>query len=424
MPLAKIFLLRNRPTADPEVPTRLGIHVAGTPGGGLGCGLVGEQNINLTAEITLRPEDNGLRIRILQDLPRQQVTGLGTAQINIESMSQTVRGMAGSYTASTADDFPFLTNATRKDSWVTRVYTNGYDGNNTPANQTADVDPIDGVNDTRVGSSSTVPNQVVSAPYAPTFTLTQSNNYAGAPVGVRAVLDNPVVTTNAPQPAYAKNFQMTLPKGFKINPAVANKIGSTGCHEWAFLKPILNASNLPVAGGGVTDNSPGNFTDVNGTLYTCPSSSEVGTVAVAVPEISGDLIGKAYIGAPRAGDVAAGIYRIYIYAVRGGVAVKLQGTATANPSTGQVTVQIDNSAAYTVGSPAIQLQQVHARLRHQFGRCRVRPDGHADQQSRVRRQRRSAAFDQPAGVRHIQQQRPDSSGCRRSGEDHADTMVR
>ncbi len=323
-----LFLLRNRPTADPEVPTYIGIHMSGTPTGGtLGmCTLAGSQSMDMTARIVLRPTDLGLRLTVIDDMPRSHYTGAlgGWADIKIQQVDQRAYGMAPSPSTK-----PFLSLPTRCDAWTTRAYTAGYD---TPYNYNSDVDPVDGTNDTKVGSHNVTPSCASPPATAFGFTMTTSNSQAGRPVGVRATMTNTVVTTNTPQPAYAKTFQLQLPLGYKINPAIANRIGSAGCTETQFLRPA--------AGTQVTDLAP-----------TCPAATEVGTTAVTAPEITGSLVGRLYLGDPLPGDEAAGIYRLYVYAARGGVVAKFQGRATANAVTGQVTVLMDNVPVYTSGLP-------------------------------------------------------------------------
>ncbi|MBJ7353481.1 MAG: hypothetical protein JHC98_01530 [Thermoleophilaceae bacterium] len=317
-----IYLLRNRPTANPEVPTYLGINLSGTANIWLlfcaGAGV----NLNMTAKITLRPTDQGLRIQIIDDITKTDPI-IGGA-IQIKSIDQTISGMAPAPSTK-----PFLTAPTRCTTWDTKVYGRAYSSN---GNVDTDIDPGIAGNDHKVSTSTTTPSCVAPATYNPTFTLTQTNTQAGRPVGLLAVLDNPVVTTNTLQPSYAKQFDLTLPVGMKINPAIANRLGSAGCTEAEFLMP-------------------GNGLPVQDTTPTCPAGSQVGTVAVKAPEVTGDLVGKIYLGDPRPGDEAAGIYRLYIFAARGGLAVKFQGTATANAGTGQVVVSITNASSYGSGLP-------------------------------------------------------------------------
>ncbi len=334
-----IFLLKNRPSANPEVPTHLGIHLRGT------CSILFvinlTINIELTAKISLRPDDAGLRIEVLDNLPAKDP--LLNNEITLKAMSQTINGMAPSPSTK-----PFLTNPVRCSSWVSKVYSRAYP-KDSGSNSNADVDLYptgvtfaDGTyappavgSDFKSASSSQNASCSGIANYNPTFTLTQSTTAAGAPVGLKAVLDNPVVTNNSLQPSYAKEFAMTLPTGFKINPSVAERLGSVGCTEAQFRKPIA-----PTATFQISDQNP-----------TCPTSSEIGTVAVAAPEITGDLIGKLYLGQPQGTDMDDGRYRLYVFAKRGGLAVKFEGEAIVNAATGQVVVSIKNVTPYTSGLP-------------------------------------------------------------------------
>ena len=315
-----LYLLRNRPTATPEVPTYVGVHVSGTPSGGFlnACAAAGNQSMDMTAKIILRPWDNGLRLEILDTLPRNHYTGAlgGTADIRVESISQTINGMAPS-------GKPFLTTPTRCDAWVTTAYTRGHDSN---ASANSDVHPVDGTNDSRSGNGTFTPTCTSIPALNLGFNMSTTTSEAGAPVGIRAEVTNTVPTTNVGQGAYAKQFQMVLPVGYKINPGVATRLGSAGCTEAEFLRP-----------------QPGMTTSKE--APTCPAGSQVGTVAVDAPEFTDDLTGRLYLGQPQAGDEAAGRYRLYVYAARGETATKFQGTAIANPTTGQVTVTFDNAGA-------------------------------------------------------------------------------
>lgn len=329
-----VYLLQNRPSADPEVPTHLGIHIAGN-GNSIATFCLGllPVELDLTAQIKLRPDDQGLRVSIIDDAPRQQVILGLNIDIQMKYMKMTVNGMAPAPSTK-----PFLTLPTRCDNWTTKVYTRGYDSN---TNVDANIDPTIAGNDYKVTSSTKTPTCTGAAAYNPNIQLEQSTTEAGAPVGLKATVTNPLVTTNTPQPAYAKEFDMVLPAGMKINPVVANRLGAAGCTETEFLRPhASDPSNFPV-----TDSMP-----------TCPAGSEIGTVAVKAPEISGDLFGKLYLGDPRPGDEAAGIYRLYVYAIRGGVSAKFQGTAIADAGTGQITVSMKNLTSFGAGLPQFNYQ--------------------------------------------------------------------
>jgi hypothetical protein len=316
-----IYLLQNRPSANPEVPTHLGITLSGNANIWLLFCAGLSVNMNMTAQITLRPTDQGLRIAIIDDLPRTDPIING--DIRLKQIDETISGMA-------LTGKPFLTAPTRcgaSSTWETLALTRAY-GSNTNMNTSIDGTPYLSASSSRTGTCTGA-----AAP-AHTFSLTQTTTRAGAPVGLRAVLNNPVPTTNVNQAPYAKSFSLVLPAGMKVNPAIGARLGGVGggCTEAQFLRADAN--------NPVTPATP-----------TCPTTSEVGNVAVTVPEITGDLSGRIYLGEPRAGDAAAGIYRLYINAARGGVVTKFQGTATANPSTGQVTVTVDNTNTYFSGLP-------------------------------------------------------------------------
>ncbi len=297
-----IYLLKNRPGANPEVPTYLGINVTGSAGGI--CAIGGEASVNLTAKIVLRDDDSGLRVSVIDDLPTTSPTNLGTAQIKINWIDQTVYGMADQGTPSTADDKPFLTNPTRCDAWVSKVYASAWDSN---TNLDADILPPVG-NDHKVGSSTLAsPGCGALAAFNPGFTLTSGNTQAGAPTALTATLTNTVPTTNVAQPAYVKRVDLPLPPGYTINPAIANKVGASGCTDVQFNE--ADADTVP----------------------TCPAATEIGTVAIATPLITGAVAGKVYLGSPGPSGTGTDRYRLFVHAANG-AAVKFQGRATVAPN--------------------------------------------------------------------------------------------
>jgi hypothetical protein len=316
-----IYLLQNRPTADPEVPVYLGITLSGNANVWLLFCAGLQAKMNMTAKIVLRPNDNGIRVGIIDNLPKTDPIIGG--DIRIKNIDETISGIAPS-------GKPFLTTPTRcgaASTWDTSIFTRAY-----ASNGNASVN-IDGTTYLPATSSRTG-TCTGSAAAAHTFSLTQTSTKPGAPTGLRAVLNNPVPTTNVNQAPYAKIFSLVLPVGMKVNPAIGARLVGPGggCTEAQFLQ--ADANNPATAA-----------------TPTCPTTSQVGNVAVTVPEITGDLSGRIYLGEPRAGDAAAGIYRLYINAARGGVVTKFQGTAQADAATGQVTVTVDNTNSYFSGLP-------------------------------------------------------------------------
>ncbi|MBI5310711.1 MAG: hypothetical protein HZB14_06760 [Actinobacteria bacterium] len=295
-----IYLLRNRPNANPEVPTYLGIHVSGSAGGI--CALGGTSTMDMTARITLRPTDQGLRVIVIDDLPRTAQTGVGTAQVRINSINQSINATAPS-------GQPFLKNPTRCDAWTSVAYAAAWDSN---SNLNADVYAPVG-NDHVSNSVNQTPTCTSLATFNPGFTLTPTTTQAGQPTGMSAVLTN---AWAVPQPANVKRVDMTFPVGYQINPEIGDKVGTTGCTTAQF-----NEANPDVA-------------------PTCPAATQVGTVTILTPMITPSVTGQVYLGQPL--DSGANRYRLMVYASNG-ASVKFEARATV-AANGQVTVTFGDAA--------------------------------------------------------------------------------
>jgi hypothetical protein len=158
--------------------------------------------------------------------------------------------------------------------------------------------------------------------FHPTFSLTPDTTQADAPTG-----DSPV-DLSVPQnedshglaTPPAKEIVVTAPLGVTLNPGAAN--GLVGCSP----EQIDLASST----------EPGN----------CPPASQVGTVEVKTPVLAAPLTGAIFVGQPGCGpctvtdDLAGNLLKVYLEvgSTATGIHLKLQGTATADPSTGQLTV--------------------------------------------------------------------------------------
>jgi len=77
---------------------------------------------------------------------------------------------------------------------------------------------------------------------------------------------------------------------------------------------------------------------------SCPNGSKLGTVQVQSPDLprnangsEGELTGSVYLGAPSSGSITEPPYTIYLVAEGYGVSVRLAGSVSPNPLTGQLT---------------------------------------------------------------------------------------
>ena len=159
-------------------------------------------------------------------------------------------------------------------------------------------------------------------PFKPTFSLASGGeeSQSDSPDGITTELSLP----HDPSPtgidsSQLENAAVTLPEGMTMNPSAAR--GLEAC----------------------TPNQARIHSEVFG--VECPSGSKLGTVSLDVPGLpAGSLTGNIYLGGPESGLIRGGTeakpeYTMYLNAEskRYGVDVRLEGTVTPNPTTGQVT---------------------------------------------------------------------------------------
>jgi hypothetical protein len=75
----------------------------------------------------------------------------------------------------------------------------------------------------------------------------------------------------------------------------------------------------------------------------CPDGSKLGTATVTTPALPDQLTGNVYLAGPDSGPITGPPYRIFLTLSGDGVSVKLAGTATPDPVTGQLTTTFDNN---------------------------------------------------------------------------------
>ena len=111
--------------------------------------------------------------------------------------------------------------------------------------------------------------------------------------------------------AHLRKAVITLPPGVTLDPSVAS--GLQGCTDEQF-------------GMGAA------------TPQSCPDASVLGTTEVDTPVLPAPLFGHAYVGQPLPGNA----YRIFLDVQGDSLDVKLEGTVTPDPVTGQITATFRN----------------------------------------------------------------------------------
>jgi hypothetical protein len=157
------------------------------------------------------------------------------------------------------------------------------------------------------------PTNCATVPFAPVLSVTPDSTQVGAPTGFGADLSIP--QNNDPYgqgSSELKDTVVTLPAGLVISPSAAAN-GLEGCSDAQF---------------GAGSDAPA----------TCPAASQIGTVEVLTPLLSGPLTGRLYLGVPLNNDPTSGeMFRIFVEFKGFGQDVKLVSGVVADPVTGQLT---------------------------------------------------------------------------------------
>ena len=159
-------------------------------------------------------------------------------------------------------------------------------------------------------------------PFSPSLSLSPGKSEAGADRP-----DGPSADLHVPQSESAttlndsdvQNASVTLPEGLTLNPSAAHTLKACTPAQ------IKIGSNEAVQ---------------------CPAESEIGTVQIETSMLPpGALPGKIYLAAPTGVPITGPPYTVYVaaYSARYGVGVRLQGSVSPNPQTGQLTVTFQNT---------------------------------------------------------------------------------
>ncbi len=155
--------------------------------------------------------------------------------------------------------------------------------------------------------------------FNPEFKAQPTSKQTSSPTGLNVNLEIP----QDPDPtglatAELKNATVTLPQGLSVSPSLAN--GLQACTNAQFAEQTTEPA-------------------------TCPEASQIGTVTAHTPILANALEGQLFIGAPECdpcsnADAQDGrLARVFlqVHSEEYGVTVKLPGSVSVDPSTGQLT---------------------------------------------------------------------------------------
>ena len=185
-----------------------------------------------------------------------------------------------------------------------------------PQNARLTLDSYQGDRRTRdftVGASTNGLQGCDQVPFSSTTTFSESSMQRDAPTPLGVQLDVPQSTDTATlATAHVRKVAVQLPPGVTISPSGAN--GLEACTDEQFNK----GNDNPIA---------------------CPAASSIGAVRITTPVLDSPLNGSVYVGQPLPGNR----YRLFVNADGHGISVRLKGTVTPDPVTGQVSAVFDDN---------------------------------------------------------------------------------
>jgi hypothetical protein len=148
--------------------------------------------------------------------------------------------------------------------------------------------------------------------FNPSQAIAPTTEAADSPSGAEFRLTVPQFeSSSVPSPSELEAAFVTLPRGFSFAPNVTN--GKETCSD-------------AQAKFGTTEEAQ------------CPEDSKIGTLQVETPVLPGPLHGAVYLGEPKPGNR----FRLVLAFNGFGVHVKLAGTSTPDPATGQIHISFQN----------------------------------------------------------------------------------
>jgi hypothetical protein len=153
--------------------------------------------------------------------------------------------------------------------------------------------------------------------FQPTLSVQPTETQADTPTGL--VVDLKLPQDNDPEvlaTAELRKSVVTLPAGLTLSPSAAD--GLQACSD---------------AQVGLNNNDPPG----------CPLASKIGTATLRTPALPDQLAGSIYLAGPESGPITGPPYRLFLTLEGDGVLIKLQGTVTVDPATGQLTTTFDNN---------------------------------------------------------------------------------
>jgi hypothetical protein len=153
--------------------------------------------------------------------------------------------------------------------------------------------------------------------FYPSLSVQPTVTQADSPSGYTVDLKLPqAISPTGLATADLRKAVVTLPAGVALSPSAAD--GLQACTD---AQVGLGTSDPPA----------------------CPAGSTLGTATLTTPSLPDQLTGGIYLAGPDSGPITGPPYRIFLTLSGDGVMVKLAGTVTPDPVTGQLTTTFDDN---------------------------------------------------------------------------------
>ena len=153
--------------------------------------------------------------------------------------------------------------------------------------------------------------------------------------------------------------QATTPTGYAVDLRVPQNEGAEGLGTADLRDAVVKLPEgvvlSPSAATGLVSCSEAQVGLGTSQPVECPNASKVGVVSLITPALTGELKGFLYLGGPPSGFIRKPPLTVYLTLTGKGVLVKVRGTVTPNPLTGQLTAVFDENPQLPFSELKLQL---------------------------------------------------------------------
>jgi hypothetical protein len=207
--------------------------------------------------------------------------------------------------------------------------------------------------------------------FQPSLEATPETTQADEPTGDTVKIRVPQnESPTAPGTPELRNATVTLPAGVTLSPSAAEGLracketGAEGINIEGPESTEMGEGGIP---GSIYSSSPYHDSQEHLAPGHCPAASTVGSVEVSTPVLPNPLEGHLFLAEPKCGgagqrdcreaDATNGnLFGVYLEASGAGAIVKLRGTASVNPLTGQMTTTFSENPQLPFGELTLHIK--------------------------------------------------------------------